>query len=1001
MEYIYINVATGQVTDSLEGTAEKIFKPIIAGQSVSWRVIFLRPGSDGKMTEFNPQLLDLRVGVGEVDKRPAGGVFRIQVGEGLSTPYNTTNPISHNAAPDEVELELNNIPSKPSAFHCDSEGDSIVIRRVDGEPVFMRTLTEDLMPQCIGEILNSVDGRGRKYNLILRQAPVVYFNGKQTALPDAPTVTTIQDGYYAKGFGGTTYRNEIQRLYIPPDFKGTFRFLKPDTMVRTEPLSRASTISDIKKALDKIGEGENGVVVVTNPENSVAHIEFKSRSGATRGGWGAVNLPELQVEVFTSPPPYYEFTLNFSSTGLMQKFLDSDSVTLPFEGEGVEYIDSNDHSKGIVVRKLWRSSLVIEKPLLWEGLAAGAPIGWQSRIFQKNYIPFTQDQVLIGQQQAYTAMLYDDKLIDSGDDSAGMSYLIDHNLSASTTDPAAVAFVVREVPTGRILSDSEYSAFHISPNSMVVSIKGGAIRTKFVGDGTSTTFSLTHSVGIVSFSVTRDVPNEGEEGSHEETLPPEHVPPGVIASVNGNIVPVNAYSISRNGVGESTIDFATPPAAGSDVVVGTQVPSGYLAITIVGYGPASAFQSHTHTIPQIQGLNQLIEHLAARITALESLGRTQGITSSVLEGDILSGVKDKQVVLPSFGELIPDLLVEGVDSVSIASQLGSSSRAAELPGAQVTPPSIIEGTGLAEKQKELQAQFDKYKAEKEAEIKALAEKLKKEAEEKAKEQVKAAVTISRSLSLPAVTFLAPGLRGGKYAPLLSGVHGVSTAVSQLPSLPVAGSIYLNSGSGSIVLPGGGGRKSSIVAPGKIFGYSNGIFYLASQSGRTYYPDEMRVELVNATITNDIFPVGSTLDLKWALSLSLKSDTIFAGARYTMNLYAYPLGEVAAPSGPNMGSAQPFLIIGNPGVVLSKNVSEERQFELSISRSIDPNSASVITAPSVRSYGKQYLGDLITNGNFILKIVLEQWDVDDSTSLLYGQVSVKMPAANINFKELVQ
>ena len=992
MDYIFVNTATGNIAESLTGAA-KVFQPILAGGIVSWRVQFVRPASDGSLQEYNPNLVTLRASIGEVDARPYGGVFRIKVGNEAPSNLNTTGPLMWDSDPLEVERELNLLASRPDNFICDKEGDSYVIGRQDGNPAQLDVITSELIPASFADIgYASVSGRSL-YRIKLKRAPLAFYDGVDAKLPNSPIITPIRDGYYNKApMAPATWANEVQRLYVPPDFRGSYLIRKPDTLLKSSLLDRMSGIADIQAALNKMGESEFGSVIVTNPEANVAYIEFKSSRGAIRDGWGAANIPTLEVEVFSAPPPNYEINLNFSGPEIMRALGDRNSVELMFEAEGVERINASN-TKTV---KYWSVPITVRKPLIWTGLALEPIRNWQQRITPKNYVPFNENQVLIGQQQAYTSVL----------NGSGGDYVIDHNLSGSSQTPAVTAVSIKEIPTGRSLADVEYDLFHVSPNTAIVSIRPEAQRTRILSTG-ATEYLLSHKIGVVDYSITRDVPNPGgidedKDGTPdlvEMTFPPEFTPPGVEVRVDGQ-VKNGGYDIYRESKqydyhppGQARIVFLEGhvPPAGAEIIVGTVIPSGYLMATVIGYGPASAFQAHGHPIEQINELRPQLEGMLRRISALEAVGKTQGISSPTTE-TTLASVKDKQIILPSFGEILPDLVSEDSGTLSIASQLAASGENPQ--GANVSKPQIIEGTDLAAKQKEMQAQFDKYKADKDAELAALKKQLEEDAKKKAAETVKVkAAAESKTLDFIPVDFSAPAKRGAKYGFIMPAVSSQTTSlVSSLPLNPASGIVYQCAS--SFVIPGGGGRKSVSAAIGDKFCYSNGVYYVVSQSGGTFHPREMEVDLLRFMVSEDMLSYGTKMELVWNLNLSFNSSTILAGARYNLNVYATPVTDVASPAGPNIGLLSSKNLIFSQKVVLSRNTSESRKFELSITRGV--SEGGVKTSTELKSYGKAIIGPDISNSQFLLNVRLEDWDIDDSTELPSGQISISMPKTRAEF-----
>ena|GEM_PF-975068 len=83
-------------------------------------------------------------------------------------------------------------------------------------------------------------------------------------------------------------------------------------------------------------------------------------------------------------------------------------------------------------------------------------------------------------------------------------------------------------------------------------------------------------------------------------------------------------------------DFASPPATGA------------LAIVISTAGPVSVFQAHTHTIPQVEGLQAILDAFGADIAALKALTPSDFATR-----DPGAGRHDDLWAVSSFGAVFP------------------------------------------------------------------------------------------------------------------------------------------------------------------------------------------------------------------------------------------------------------------------------------------------------------------------------------------------------------
>ena len=876
---------------------------------------------------------------------------------------------------------------RPADFLCNEEAGALSVRRVDGEDVFLSVHALGLKPLSSGLIERVRIAGVSVYHLRLVQLPVSFTDWSERVLPKAPSIATIQNGGSEETDQSVRYWNEIQELTIPADFRGAFQFRKPDTYKRSAILDSLAGIQEIQTALNEMLRDEGGVVKVTNPKSNVANIEFDTLTpGVLLSGFQGRDVPELVIEVFSSAPGAYTFDLDLSTAGIADLLRDSESVTLPFEAEALVYKNPSNPNEGVATIKLWSTEATIRRSLLWAGLANNAPLGWQDRIVPRDYVPFTRDQLLVGQQQAVVRIV------------GGGESIIDHSLAGpGNADGGVVAVVVREAVNGGVqLSDSYYTIHHETKNSIKLKISEDAYLTKYVGDGATKGFGSRHPASVPLGAYFRQ--SNGVGGYYWSP------------------VPVGDYAVISGEV-----RFDTAPWVGSVFAVGGIPTPQHFAVSIIGYGPESRFQAHTHALAQIQGLQQFLDGLTQRVSTLESLVPRGGIAV------VTSTVSRKKVEIPSFGEILPDLAVESSDGVSIASQMAGSS--------------VISGTNLESQQREQQAAAMRIKAEEGAKAQAAQEaaqiaavqvkvKAVQDAAQKSTNVIsKIAIaqfgTISETTTNTTTTTttsagtattvtpvtvktigptMYPVLRGGRYPMLLPAIHAdqVQEAFS-VPALAAgAGVVYRNAGLVPLLLPAGGGRKAQSVLAGEFFGGDGRAIYALRRAGATtsYHPTEMERELVRVVVRSSQFPENSVLSLAWQLELSFLTSTLVAGAGYVMTIEAAPLPDDQSPAttGVNVGAVGEPVLLAAPRISFSRGVSETRQFAVRLARSrVD----GVLKGSSrCTDYGVESIGPEIPGGDFLLTIRLLRWDVDDSTPAPTGQVGVLMPATQMTVEQTV-
>jgi hypothetical protein len=1018
-EYIYANLSTREATGS---TGSPLTFSWVAGQSVSYALRFLQRDSAGALSETGLDILNLRAAIGREGAWPESGWYKIKVGTAPSTPANTTDRIDFNAGAIEVEEALNALTGKPAEFRCDEGANAILIRRVDGGEVALSVVADGLRPTSFGKILggrrfperkarlslggsnglnfiSKLDGEagnaisvqyvvpsaldaamsvvvvgdkitvnlsrasgastataatikvaveastaasalvsvaildtglaaaaaqaetflsggmnpsGYEYSLQLAQAPVVFTDWTTRDLPPAPVITRIQTGGRV-GYPPTIW-NTIQALAVPPDFRGAYQFKRG--LKRSSLASKDDGTLAIARILNALLADEGGTVRVTNPNNNVAHIEFE-------GTFEGSDIANLEISVYSTPPPDYVFSLDLGSADLAEMLQDKESVTLPFEVDATVWEDPKDPTLGTKVIKLWKTTATIKRNVLWDALAVRPPIDWMRRPMPLDYVPFSGAQFLVGQQAAYTAVI--------GNGST-KNFTIAHGLGGG----------VEQVGQSYIYKDE----------------------------------------GVVSVDVRENKPS-GRQLRDDE------------------------YVLRFASAGSVSLEFDEAPEVDGLVVV------------VLGYGQESAFTIHTHPIDQIKTITQsgatgeslrvILEDFQKRIGRLERL-IPQGSVAA-----LESGLQKKKVQIPPIGEVLPDIAMEGDgEMLSLASQIIA-------PAGKGQEPKVVANTELEDQKKLFDAELLRVKAEAAAELKAAQDAATKAAQEvKVKADQEAAqkktsmisrvsivefatrLTAGGAVSTTALPILYPAMRNGKYAWLLPAIHDAAAQdVSAVPSLTAAaGNVYRNAGSLPLALPAGGGRKAQSVPSGGYFGGDGRALYALRRAGSTtsYHPIEMERELIRVVVRAAQFPLASELSLAWQLDLSFLTDTMLAGAGYVMPVEVAPLASATAPAttGVNVGAVGQAVLLAAPRIGFSRGVSEARQFSLKLERKLNE-----IGQPFGTSQFTDYvesIGPEVPQGDFLLTVRLAQWDVDDSTPVPTGQVSVLMPATQMTVEQ---
>lgn len=480
------------------------FPALVAGEKLALSLRFSAVTGGNESVEIFPKIRAARASIGLIDQRPIRGAFSLKLGNGATAEgVNTTAPLPFNATAAQVKTALNALSGGPQDFDVTADNNSWLIRRVGGQEADLSVVRNSLYPTTFGRVFSyPVDGE-YVHDLRLIQAPLASTASFERVLPQAPTITTVQDG--GADPSNTFFYPEIQKLTIPTTFRGSYQ-LRLDEYYRTEILDRTDGAAQIRDAVNAMLAqiGPDRSATVSNPTRGEALITFGGEA------YLGEDLEEMEVVVTSSPPGdvTIELDLNTAEVFAALRALPA-VVNVPFEIE-LDVLDDSatgddDQAASFRTVKL-TSQVTIRRPVFYPGVETEQNVDWLRNPSPRDYVPFTPSQIITG-VQSYTA------------------------------------------------------AF---------------------GNGTDTTYSFPHNLGTSSLHLT------------------------VRQNGGGNLrIADNTYTAAFPSNNEAVLTF------------GTAVANNSLAVTITTAGPASAFQTHTHTIGQIVGLSTLIEGLGSRLDDVE------------------------------------------------------------------------------------------------------------------------------------------------------------------------------------------------------------------------------------------------------------------------------------------------------------------------------------------------------------------------------------------------
>jgi len=503
---IFCNVSTRKPEATTAGQA-LTFPDFTAGDRLKFGVRFLEQ-IDGARSERSLKIRNARLTLGIVDAQPTSGHFSLQVGSGGSTAANTTPLMAHNVSAASLAATINALTAVAGTAlaPCTAvlEAGTYAIAFADGSDAGLSVVANSLSPISFARLRERETNGSTAYELRLIQAPLAQASTFSRELPPEPTIETVQEG--GTDPSGVSLWPEIQRLTISPLFRGSFilRFgsyqkspiLSPDVDAETlaDALVQLFTANEYTPEVREEGDGK--FLIVFNDGNSLG-----------------LDIAAIVPEVFTAAEGDVTFDLDLDTREVFDALRAASprkDCVIELEAEIVD--DDEEPSDPDAVGRtvtLLQAPAILRRELRWNGLEAASTVDWLKPPEPRDYTPFSTDQVLTGNLQAFS----------------------------------------------------------------------GAI-----GDGVATEFEISHNLGSELCIV--------------------HVREN---TAGGAVLEPSEYAVAIDSEDQITVTFPVAPTLNQYV------------LSAVAVGPDSAFQSHTHTIAQVTGLQTILDDLGSRIEMLEAI----------------------------------------------------------------------------------------------------------------------------------------------------------------------------------------------------------------------------------------------------------------------------------------------------------------------------------------------------------------------------------------------
>jgi hypothetical protein len=451
---LFANLSALTLSPSLTGGAFS-WPKIPAGADLTIGLRFAE-NLAGTVTEVPKVLVGLKVSLGRADARPTSGSYKLHLGaDPASEGVNLTAAIAWDASAAQIQAALEALTGF-GAVVVTAEGGTFRISIGDGATEIEAVAVENTLRPVAFVEWNAVEMNDAfVHELRLTQTPVAQTVDFAAVAADAPSVTQVQAG----GENDDIAWNEIQRLYVPPNFRGSFQVQRGYR--KTVPLATPLVAEEVADALQALAE-EDSEFVVTEAQDAVL-IEFKGEMGGT-------DQALLSVAVLEQPEGDPTFTLRTSTAEMWSALSGANALTgelaLQLEVKLIFEDDEEDEADKVYI---FKQALTIVTPVDVAARNVASEIDWNQPRGQRAVLPFTPGQVLIGNRDYQVTV----------GDGVATSFEINHNLEAET-----VQVMVKESASGRLVVHGvEFEAEMTNDNVLTLTPQAATLAGGVLGSG--------------------------------------------------------------------------------------------------------------------------------------------------------------------------------------------------------------------------------------------------------------------------------------------------------------------------------------------------------------------------------------------------------------------------------------------------------------------------------------------------------------------------------------
>ena len=389
-ELIYAHIPTKTPMSDASGS-EYRFADFFAGETRDIALRFLKNSPAGGLLGYEPNVKAITASIGLIDARPESGGLAYQIGAGTSTASNTTAVLPFNHDAKALADAINAVAALVSAY-----GTATVVAVAGGFTIYWSSATGAIPIQARSNRLwplavvrswaFQINGEW-VHEVRLVQTPLEITSTWERVLPPAPTIVAVRDGTIDSS--GTYKTTEVQRLNMPPEFRGTYQIRRSDTLARTKILNKDDSPEDVVKEAIQALYGDEGTINVNLAGENYALIEFA-------GDLAGEDVPLLEIVVGEAPPGDPTLQLDLRRPGVWAALRAIPEADCFFEIRAFiaeDDAEPQDNGKPVV---LFRQAVKLIRDQNYDGAEAVIDPAWQRPPNPRDYTPTTPDQIATG-----------------------------------------------------------------------------------------------------------------------------------------------------------------------------------------------------------------------------------------------------------------------------------------------------------------------------------------------------------------------------------------------------------------------------------------------------------------------------------------------------------------------------------------------------------------------------------------------------------------------------